>query len=117
MSKPTIWIVSKSAHNYEKAEKYGEIKFICDLYLSPYATGSMYRIIEQALKQSRPIDYILPTGLPIMNAIACSYFTLKHGKLNLLIFKRDKDRMTGESVTSYKEREVMFDSVKEGHKE
>ncbi len=108
MPEPTVWIVNKSAHNFEKAKEWGNVKYISDSFISPFGTTTMYRLAEQALKHSKPTDYILPTGLPTMNIIVCSYFVNKHGKLNLLLFKRDRGRNSLQSFTEYKEREVIF---------
>ena len=52
-----------------------------------YATGKIFRAFAFSLRESKPSDYILLTGLTLMACIACSIFAVKHKTLNMLIFK------------------------------
>lgn len=57
--------------------------------LRRFSTSKMFRIFEPYIKASKPLDYILLSGMTVMCSIACSMFAAKHGRLNLLIYKPD----------------------------
>jgi len=83
----TVFIVNKSAHNFSKAEDYGELRFITEGKLNRYSTNDMHRQASEALKESKPEDYIVPCSLNVLNSIVCATFAVMHGKLNLLLFR------------------------------
>lgn len=82
-----VYVVNKSAHDFSPAESYGEVIFLSEGSMNRYATNSMIRQFEDAMKDSQPNDYIVPCSLNVMNSIACAIFAHKHGKLNLLLYK------------------------------
>jgi len=82
-----VYIVNKSAHDFSAADKYGKVIFLSEGSMNRYATNSMVRQFEIAMKESTDVDYIVPCSLNVMNSIACAIFAHKHGKLNLLLFK------------------------------
>jgi hypothetical protein len=94
-----VYIVSKSNHDFSKAEHFGEIRYLSEGVVNRYHVNNMIRQFTEALKDSNEEDYILPCGLSMMNSIACSIFVLKHKRLNLLLFKSGK----------YIERNVVFE--------
>jgi hypothetical protein len=82
-----VFIVNRSNHDFSAAEKYGSLIFLSEGPMNRYATNTMFRQFEDALRESSPSDYIVPCSLNVMNSIACAIFARKHGKLNLLLFK------------------------------
>ena len=85
---PKVYIVNRGAHDFSAAKSYGEIVYLTEGLYSPFSVDRMYREFAQHLKHSEPDDYILSTGLSIMNSIACAMFAHKHdGRLNLLLYK------------------------------
>lgn len=87
---PTVYIVNKGGHDFGPATKFGKLVFLSEGHYSPFAVDKIYREIAEKLRGSSSDDYILSTGLTIMNSIACSCFTHKHGRLNLLLYKDGK---------------------------
>lgn len=83
-----VFVVNKSAHNFSAAEEYGDLIFLSDGPMNRYATNNMYRLFKEAMKDSEPEDHIVPCSLNVMNSIACAVFAVKHGTLNLLLFKQ-----------------------------
>jgi len=81
-----VFIVNKSAHNFEEAKKFGELIFMTEGRMHRYATNDMCRIFQEVLEDSHKEDHILLCSLNVMNAIACSVFAHKHGTLNLLLY-------------------------------
>ena len=82
-----VFIVNKSAHDFSPASKYGEVVFLSEGSMNRYATNSMVRLFQTAMKESEGTDHIVPCSLNVMNSIACAIFAKKHGRLNLLLFK------------------------------
>ena len=84
---PNVWVINRSAHDYSGAERWGNVKFMSEGPVNRYATGKIFRMLNDALRESQQNDYILLTGLTVMACIACSIFALRHKHLNLLIFR------------------------------
>lgn len=84
---PTVYIINRSAHDFSDAKRFGTLKYLTQGSVNRFSTGNMIRQFTDGLRDSTPEDYILPTGLSIMTALACVVFALKHGRLNLLLFK------------------------------
>ena len=87
MATRKVFVVNKSSHDFGPADKYGKVKFLSEGSMNRYATNSMVRLFEEAMKDSEPTDYIVPCSLNVMNSIACAIFAHKHGRLNLLLYK------------------------------
>lgn len=96
-----VYITNKSAHDFSGAAKYGDFHFMSNGSINRYSTSRMYRMFMEALVHSEATDYLLPTGLSTMNMIAACIFVLKHGRLNLLLFKDGK----------YVERTIIFEDA------
>ena len=86
---PKVYVINKSCHDLDNARRFGEIIYLSEGRIDRYATGKMYRLFNLHIRDSKPEDYILLTGLSVMQSIACSMFAAKHGRLNLLIHKVD----------------------------
>lgn len=82
-----VFIVNKSGHDFNAAEKYGDIVFLSEGPMNRYAVNHMHRLFTEKMKDSEETDYIVPCSLNVMNSIASSVFTFKHGTLNLLLFR------------------------------
>ncbi len=86
--KRKVYVVNKSAHDFSKAEEFGEVVFLSEGAVNRYATNNMHRKFKESMRGSSPDDYIVPCSLNVMNSIACALFARKHGKLNLLLFRK-----------------------------
>jgi len=104
MKKPNVYVVSRSCHDFSMAEKFGHLIFLSSGPINLTSTSKMYRKFYQILKNSEPTDYILPSGLSIMGMIACSIFSVLHGRLNLLIYQYS----TRLKQAHYEERIIMI---------
>lgn len=81
-----VFIVNKSCHDYSSAEKFGSLVFMSKGNLNRFDCVAMYRKFGESLDLSEPGDYLLLSGLAIMNSIACAYFANLHKRLNLLLW-------------------------------
>jgi len=87
---PKVFIVNKSSHDFSDAARFGDLVFLSEGSFDPYSVGKMYREFEVILKHSSPEDYILPTGLSVMQIIVAAIFANMHHKLNLLLFSNGR---------------------------
>jgi hypothetical protein len=87
---PTVWVPNKGAgHDLSAAERYGTIRYLSEGPISKYAVGKMFRLFAMQLRESGKGDFILQTGLTMMNVIACACFVELHHRLNLLVYKNN----------------------------
>jgi len=99
----TVFIINKSGHDYSAAREYGELVYLSHGRWSRYDINKMYRQFQYKLRNSKPTDYILLTGLPTMQGMAMSIMALKHGCINTLHLKQKGGRKF------YIERNIEFD--------
>ena len=69
-----VYIINKSAHNFNATKKYGIAVYLSKGLMNRYATTNIHREFSAILKKSKPEDYIVLCSLNVMNAIACSIF-------------------------------------------
>jgi len=84
----TVWVVNKWGHDFSEANKYGKLVYLTKGSVDILKLTRVYRQIASKLKDSKPNDYILVSGLPVLGMIACSIFAYLHGRLNLIIFHK-----------------------------
>lgn len=87
---PQVLVVNKSCHDFTAAEDFGTIKFMTEGALDRFNVSKMYRTFKPFIDNSSQEDYLLLTGMTVMNSIACAMFAAKHGRINLLIWKEKK---------------------------
>lgn len=104
----TVYIINKSAHDYEDAKQYGDFVFLSEGTFDKFDTNKIYRQFYEILASSKPDDYILLTGLPIMQGIAMTIMSALHGRLNLLLFKG------GKNGSFYIERNLVTKETQDG---
>lgn len=73
-----VWVIQEGNHDYSKAEKYGTVQFItkAELRSTPGSaqTEQVHEDIARFLKQYAPgIDYIVPTGNPVLVTLIGMY--------------------------------------------
>ena len=81
-----VYIVNRSIHDYSAAEKFGELVFLSEENMPKFSTSKAYRQFWEVLKDSKPTDHLLISGLPMLGIVAAFILTKKHGRLNLLLF-------------------------------
>lgn len=87
----TIFIPNRSSHDYSDCERFGDrIVYLTDGRLNRFAVNEMFRLIDEALRDSSPEDLLLQTSLTTLNSLAAAYMAAKHGKVNLLLLKKDR---------------------------
>ena len=88
---PKVLIVNDSGHDFSGARSFGDFVILTKGTINRFRLTSMFRAMRDALLASAPDDLILLSGPTILNVIACSFFAFQHGRLNLLIFRAERD--------------------------
>ena len=94
MQKPKVYIINKGGHDYSPAQEFGELVFLTEGTINVFAVSNMYRTMSDVINASSADDYLLLCGPPTLQSIACSMFTFKHGRLNLLQYRDGRYRPT-----------------------
>ena len=82
-----VYVTNRSVHDYSAAVEFGELIYLSEGSMNRFDTSKIYRLFYPILKDSSEEDYILVSGLTTMNLVAAFIFAIKHGRLNLLLFK------------------------------
>jgi len=85
---PKVYVVSNGGHDFSKAQVFGSPVFLSHGTVNKFRITEMAREFGRLMEGSQPDDYIIPNGPTAMSAIACSLFAYKHGRLNLLLWKK-----------------------------
>lgn len=96
-----VFIINRGGHDYSDAKRFGKLVFISEGILNRYSVGRMYREAVEKLRDSTNEDYLLVSGLNIMNTIVGGILSRKHGRLNLLLFRKNV----------YIERRIIIDEL------
>ena len=91
-SKGIVYVINDSGHDFTAAEEYGLIEVMTQGTIDKFNLTSMHRVFEPFLAESKPGDYLVQSGPAVMAAVACSMFAAKHGCLNLLLWKADREK-------------------------
>jgi hypothetical protein len=83
---PKVYVVNKGFHDFSSAERYGRLIYMTEGYQPKFSVGTPLRRFQFCMQDSKPEDWILLTGLSVLNCLACSVFALKHDRLNILLF-------------------------------
>jgi hypothetical protein len=81
---PKVYITNRSGHDFSSATTFGELVFLSEGKTDPYQMSKIYREFVDVLKDSHEDDYLMITGLPVMNSIAAAIMAYKHGRVNWL---------------------------------
>lgn len=92
---PKVFIPNKGFHDYQRAERFGELVYITEGSLNRFEINQIARQCADALRDATAGDYLLISSLPAISAIASAMFAVRFGRLNLLLH----DGRTGEYVS------------------
>lgn len=79
-----VWVPKSCGHNYKSAEEYGTVVFLMDDSQSPFQVNRIRNTIRIALQDSKPEDFIIPTGPPILNVLLALEWP--HPRMKMLIY-------------------------------
>ena len=107
---PKVYVVNNGGHDFSKADIFGPITFLSQGTVNKFKVTEMAREFSRLMADSSPEDYIIPNGPTNMSIIACALFALKHGHLNLLLWKLGKTNYEDH----YERRSVALQQLLEG---
>ena len=85
-----VFVPNKGPFDYSLVKDFGEPVFITDGPVDRFAVTNLMRSVEQAMEDSNPDDFVLISGLPLLNALVSSFFVSLHGRLNLLLYTKGR---------------------------
>jgi len=106
---PNVFIVSNGGHDFSKAKKFGRLVFLSSGTLNKFHVTEMAREFAAILSISSPEDYLVINGPTVMSCVACAIMARKHGRLNLLLWKKGQNN----SLDHYERRTVDVNSLLE----
>ncbi len=94
-----VFVLNNGGHNYDDAERFGQVVFCSDAVIAKTDTSQMFRELSEAMLDANRDDYILVSSLASFCMIAAGIMAARFGEVHLLIYDKGK----------YVERDVMFD--------
>lgn len=86
-----VYVIANRHWNMQKADQFGELVFLCGISMPKFQIQQMLKSFYPKLENSDEDDYLLLSGLSVMNAVAASIMTYLHGKVNFLIHSKELD--------------------------
>lgn len=96
---PKIWIVNESGHRYYLApQATPDVEMGAQMPVLTHGNVNQsqvdrlaFALAEKISAETTAEDYLLLSGAPILNALACSLWLLQHGSVRLLIWEARND--------------------------
>ena len=85
---PKVYIVNHAGHDYSAAHRWGDLISITAGHVSKGSLDRLLYDVSIHISRSDPLDWLLPSGLLVLNVIASAFWLRKHGELRLLIRDR-----------------------------
>jgi hypothetical protein len=86
---PKVYIPSKSFHNFNDAKRFGDLVFCTEGTINREDVQNITRLVVTAMEDCEAGDYIMISGLSVINSIMCALFAGKHKRINFLLFDDD----------------------------
>ena len=95
---PRVYVTNQSGHDFSAAEKFGELVYLSKGKINPFQVTKMYKEFVVHLDSSASEDYILITGLSVMNSIAVACMAYKHSRINILQWHEGEHRYKSRTI-------------------
>jgi hypothetical protein len=94
MVRPKVYIVNQAGHDFEAAEKFGDLVSITEGNINVFRPDRSLFTIKQSLTSFTENDYLLLSGNTFGNAMAAivAACTLRVPNLNLLVYDAKNQR-------------------------
>lgn len=100
---PVVWVVNKAGHPVTKAERFGRLVPLTTGAVNPFRPDRLMFLIGPRLAMADQEDYVMISGLPILNALVMTMWLTKFPFIKILQWStQDRD---------YKEILIMRESV------
>lgn len=84
--KPRVYVVADTGHDFSAAGEKGDLTFMFDGKINVFASDKLCQDIVEAVKDSSPDDYLIPSGNALAACVAFAALMERHGKVNTLIY-------------------------------
>lgn len=91
-SGPVVWLVNEGGHNYEGAKKFGRLMPLTRDSINPFALDRLALLVGQRLTHAKETDFILISGLALVNALVLAMWFSKFEKANILQWSTKKEQ-------------------------
>ncbi len=82
-----VYVLNDGGHNYQAAERFGDIVFCTRGSLAKWDISQMFRELELAMMGAEAEDFILVSGLASLVGVASAMMAARFGEVHFLIFK------------------------------
>lgn len=107
-----VFVANYAAHDYEDAERYGEIKYITKGFVSFQGLDRLKFQIGQGIMDATADDWLVLSGTNIINVLAALLWFQKHGCCKILNY--DKSSRTYREIVVTKENNAKLLEVLSG---
>lgn len=90
--KPCVFITNYAGHDFGKAERYGEIRWITKGYVSFQSLDRVKFLVTEQVVKSDKEDWLLLAGTPLLSVIAVLIWYAIHKQVKLLVFDRKGEK-------------------------
>ncbi len=113
-TKPTVWLVNESGHEYTDAQKFGSIRAITVSDVNPFNVDRLlWKIAHVVTKLTKREDYLLISGTAILTGLAMSVWLKAHDQCKILQWHA-RERIYIESVVTRDQMDNLVQKVLEG---
>lgn len=81
---PVVWLANDGGHDYEEAKSFGTIIPLTAGSVNIFRLDRLMVNLTIRLQQAKPQDYLLISGLPLLNALIVAIMLEKFGKIRIL---------------------------------
>lgn len=82
--KPVVWLINEGGHDYSRAAKFGRLVPLTTGSINPFNVDRMMALIKPRLEVAHADDYLLISGLQILNAVVLAMWLRRFGYANVL---------------------------------
>ena len=86
--KPRVYVANRGSHDYSPAEQYGDIVFVTEGIVPRLDVNKLSQMVGEVLVGAEEGDFLLISGLSVVNSIAAGILARRFGRINFLLFHR-----------------------------
>jgi hypothetical protein len=90
MSERKVYVLSKGGHDYSDAERFGKLVFLNIPSYAKWDIDRLYRELQEGMKDATSDDLLIVSHLASHCAVATAILTEWFGRVNFLIFRKDR---------------------------
>jgi hypothetical protein len=84
IDQPVVWVVNNAGHDMSAAERFGRLMPLTTGSVNPFNVDRLMANIAPRLQHAQEEDYVLISGLPLLNAVVLLLWLAKFPHVKLL---------------------------------